>query len=74
MESEKYYLWSTRAQGWLTPGGNYAGAVHEARLFDEAEAFDYCKIHYRNGYSEFGLIPISLSSLARIKEMANDKR
>lgn len=74
MESEKYYLWSTRAQGWLSPGGHYVGNLSDARIFGEHEALDYCRIHYKNGYSEFGLVPVSLNLLQHIRELANDKR
>jgi len=74
MESEKFYLWSTRAQGWLSPGGHFTNQMSDARVFDEAEAFDYCKVHYKNGFSEYGLLPIRLNDLQRIRDLANGKR
>lgn len=69
-----YILWSTRASGWLSSSGHYVSTISDARKFGREEAFDYCRIHYKNGYSEFGLIPISLNDLAFIRELANDKR
>lgn len=65
--SQIFYLWSGRMSGWLSPGGTYVSRLSDARRFDEAEAFEYAKLHYNNGYSEYGLLPIREDDLARIK-------
>lgn len=65
--SETFYLWSGRMQGWLSPGGTYVSQLSAARSFTESEAFDYCRMHYNNGFSEYGLFPIRVSDLERCK-------
>lgn len=66
MEEDKYVLWSGRLTGWLSNGGTYVNLVKDARKFSRTEAMEYCEIHYRNGYAEYGLLPVSLSDLLEI--------
>lgn len=63
-----YILWSGRLQGWYTRGGVYSSTRSEAAVLDHAEAVALCKRHYKNGFSEFGLIPVSVDILEEIAE------
>lgn len=66
MDEELYLLWHTRNGGWLTASATYSSNRSDAKQFPESEAMRYAKAQYRNGMSEFGVIPISLSLLEEI--------
>lgn len=69
-----HILWSGRMAGWLSPSGNYISVLKDARIFSYEEAIEYCVVHYKNGFAEFGLLPIALEDLDKIKADANVKR
>lgn len=54
-------------QGWLSSSGNYVSQLKEARKFSREEAIEYCKLHYNNGFAEFGLFPVALNDLEAIR-------
>jgi len=62
----EYILWSTRSAGWFTSSGQYSSEQKNAQQFTYDKALDMCKVHYRNGLSEFGLIPVNISMLRAI--------
>lgn len=66
MEEEKFLMWSGRLGGWLSPGGTFVNLVKDARQFTRAEMIDYGKMNYKNGYAEYGLLPVSLWNLKEI--------
>lgn len=70
MEEEKFILWHTRNGGWLTDGATYSSDRSAAKQFPHSEAMRYARAQYRNGFSEFGVIPIALSLLAEIARPA----
>lgn len=63
MNNGDYYLWSTRLSGWFTAGGTYTSDPKQAKIYTHAEAIKQARIHYRNGMSEYGLLPISIEDL-----------
>lgn len=65
MESENYILWSVKASGWLSKGGNYTSTRADADTFTLTRALEMCKRHKGNR-AEFGLIPVSLELLEMI--------
>lgn len=62
----QYILWSTRANGWMTRGATYVSDRTKAKIFEEDEAFDQCRLHRNNGYSELGLLPVAINDIVRI--------
>lgn len=66
MESEKFVMWSGRLSGWLSPGGTFVNLVKDARQFSHSEMIEYGKMNYKNGYAEYGLLPVSLDHLKEI--------
>jgi hypothetical protein len=41
--SPTYYIYSTRAQGWVNRGGTYGTQLDEAKEFGRDEAMAYCQ-------------------------------
>jgi len=62
-----YFLYSARSSGWMTTSGIYSSEIKDAKEFSQAEALKLCKLHYKNGMSEFGLIPVSFSDIKAIQ-------
>lgn len=51
-----YYLFSTRASGWLTPAGTYTSDITEARTLGKSEALTLARKHKSDaGYQ---LLPV----------------
>lgn len=65
-----YLLLSIRFGGWMLRDGTYGTDIAEARRLDESAAFAFAARHYKNGFSEFGLVPIKEDSLDRVREIA----
>lgn len=61
-----YILYSTRGRGWLTKSSTYTSDRTQAKQFTKEEMLDICVVHYQNGMTEFGLLPISMSDLSSI--------
>lgn len=66
---KKYLLWSPRANGWLTSGGNYASNISDAEVVDYESAIFRCQIHYQSGEYEFGLVPVPRDLLDVIRSV-----
>lgn len=64
--TNEYNLFNARASGWLTSGGVYTSERKDAQRFTHEKAIDMCKVHYNNGFTEFGLIPVLCSDLLLI--------
>ena len=56
-----YFIYSTRAQGWVNRGGTYGTEIEKAKEFPAAEAFAYCK-RLNNTETFPVLIPVETSS------------
>lgn len=65
-----YILYSIRATGWLTAGGTYTSDRTLAAQFNYDTMLRQCARHYRNGMTEFGLLPVSLTHLNEIVKAA----
>lgn len=66
MESEKYYLWSGRLNGWLSNAGTYVSGAKDARVFEHEEAIAYCRRHFNMGTVAYGLLPVAVSDVKLI--------
>lgn len=56
-----YYIYSTRAQGWVYRNSTYGTELEKAKSFGAAEAFEYCK-RVNNTETLPVLIPVETSS------------
>lgn len=66
MNEDNYLLWSGRLMGWYTRGGVYTSTRADAAVLPRSEALILAQRHYKNGMSEFGLIPVPLADLEEI--------
>ena len=62
-----YYLWSVKMNGWMTSSGVGTSNISDATKYTHAEALLMCKRHYKNGLTEFGLIPVSVDDIEEIR-------
>lgn len=64
---QSYLIWSTKGGGWLANGITATTTVlADAKMFGRSEALRMARRQYRNGLSEYGLLPIAQDDLAAI--------
>jgi hypothetical protein len=64
-----YLLWSVKAGGWIANSVTATTTIREdARQFSQAEAMRAATKQYRNGLSEFGLLPVRVEDLAFVTD------
>ena len=56
-----YYIYSTRAQGWVNVSGTYGTELDKAKVFPATEAFAYCK-RVNNAETFPVMMPVETSS------------
>jgi hypothetical protein len=64
--SPTYYIYSTRANGWVYRGGNFGTDLAQARQFEYTEAIDYCQKHTTHEGAPI-CFPCETSMMASIK-------
>lgn len=64
MQTDMFFLYSTKMSGWLTDGGNYVDDIDLAGKFNEPQAATRVKNHYDKHSKQFMLIPVLADILA----------
>lgn len=62
-----FILYSLRAGGWLTPSGTYVSSIDKALRVPYDEAIRICRSHFEPLDGSFGVLPVSLDALDKVK-------
>lgn len=66
MDEDLYIMWSGRMQGWFSTTAQYTSDREQAKKFTHDEAIRQARRLYKDGMSEFGMIPVSLKILNEV--------
>lgn len=60
---EQCFIWSVRANGWMTSVATYTSELKDARKLSRAEAIAMCERHFNNNTGDLGLVPVRESDV-----------